>query len=101
MTHPQGDDDDDSGDSDFSAGDESDSESARSDSDESTEDEESDEEEGPSAARIKPQRVRNASGWGARALAEAEEMIAASESKNSTAADVGKSILHEVSMSCS
>ena len=55
---------------------------------------------GPSAARIKPQRVRNASGWGARALAEAEEMIAASESKNSTAADVGKSILHEVSMSC-
>lgn len=87
----------DDSDPEFSAGDESESETSETES-ESDESDSSGEDEGPSA-RFRPAKVRNGDGWEARALAEAEQMIAESERNNKRATDVGESILHEVSAS--
>jgi len=62
-------------------------------------DADSDEEEGEEDAghsRMRPKRVAQNSGWEARAAKEAEAMVAAAESSNMKAADVGQSILHKV-----
>lgn len=56
--------------------------------------------EGPSTGRIRPHRVRNDALWESKAMQEAEKMINAAEAKNKKEADVGESVLHQVSQFC-
>ena len=91
-------DSEDGSDPEFSAGDESDATSSEEDSEDDGSEEESEEQAGaagPSRMR-RPKRVAQSSRWEARAAQEAEAMIAAAESSNKKAADVGQSVLHQV-----